>query len=258
MSVAPYKTLFRASSKRASPSILSILFEAEIKISFASSYISFSISSNEKPPSSCSSKYFSGQGRDMECLYTFSMFEIKPSSPLAFAKTSRRKRKSSLAFSYSSSINSSMTSDLKSSRSSSDAILKAASKSKRSILSFTILIQKLSIVEIRAVSRMLICFLILLYSLKFFSSFIFSKAFSRDFFILSFIPAAAALVKVMMSRSSMLYDNSSSNIRLIILSTKTAVFPLPAAADTNIFLPLIFMAASWFFVHGIILPPYPP
>ncbi len=67
-----------------------------------------------------------------------------------------------------------------------------------------------------------------------------SVTFSESaFLIFSFISAAAALVKVTISMEST--GIFSSVTIFFIRSTRTAVFPAPAAAETNIFLSLCSM-----------------
>ena len=64
---------------------------------------------------------------------------------------------------------------------------------------------------------------------------------------LSFNSLAEAFVNVTIS--SLLISTLSSMTRLITLSTSTAVFPLPADADTNILLFLLSIASFCFSVH---------
>ena len=67
-------------------------------------------------------------------------------------------------------------------------------------------------------------------------------------FILSFISAAAAFVKVKTSNS---FTWVPSRTFLLALSVRTAVFPEPAPADTIIFVPSSVMACCCSFVNAI-------
>ena len=89
-------------------------------------------------------------------------------------------------------------------------------------------LQKLSIVVICAWCSRISCF----WRWRFPGSSI--SFFEIAFPILSRIWAAAALVNVTTSSRSMSSGFSGSEIMRTILSTRTAVLPLPAAADTRI------------------------
>ena len=67
--------------------------------------------------------------------------------------------------------------------------------------------------------------------------------------ILSLISDAAALVKVTTSKLSISTNFSLFVIIFIILSTKTAVFPEPAAAATNKLQSLLSITSCCSFVH---------
>ena len=96
--------------------------------------------------------------------------------------------------------------------------------------------QKASIVQILALLSSTTCFLNLV------SKGALSISLYKAFKILSLISEAAAFVKVTTNILSI--STPSSIIFLIILSTNTAVLPLPAAAATKILLPLPVIAAS--------------
>ncbi len=84
-------------------------------------------------------------------------------------------------------------------------------------------------------------------------SFITSSSFDA---ILDFISAAAAFVKVTIRSRSTLTGFSVSVIICLTLSTRTAVFPEPAAAETSIFAFLAFIALLCCFVQfGKFIPP---
>ena len=72
--------------------------------------------------------------------------------------------------------------------------------------------------------------------------------------ILCRISPAAALVKVTINKRSISTGFFSSRINPKIRSTSTAVFPLPAAAETNIFLSL---TSITFFCSGVNCTPHP-
>ena len=108
-------------------------------------------------------------------------------------------------------------------------------------------VQKLSIVEILAWSTRAICFIRWL--LPGSSSSRLRKASA----ILDFISSAAALVKVTTTMESISIGAVSSITRSIILLTRTAVLPEPAAALTSILQSLASIASSCSLVHAIVL-----
>ena len=125
----------------------------------------------------------------------------------------------------------------------SSAILNAGSKSAFWKYDLMIFKQKLSMVEMVALPRSLCC---LRYS-GFKGSL--SISFPSSSEILFRIWAAAALVNVMITSLSISTGFSLSVIIFMILATRTAVFPDPAAAETRIFLPVVFITFSCASVH---------
>ena len=109
----------------------------------------------------------------------------------------------------------------------SDIIVKSGEMSAFSKFSLTSLAQKLSIVEICAFGRYIFCRLRYVFVG---SSAIISE---RRTEIRSFISAAAAFVNVTTSNFSISTGFCLSVILPITLSTKTAVLPEPAAAETR-------------------------
>ena len=218
--------------------------------SITSSYISFPNSVSYKSTSwlilyfsICSLSHLNGYGKAWIKLYIFNIFSSNSSSFPPNNSSILYNPKllfSSLYDSYAFSNKSSNTFVFIKILCDSSHILMFGSISNILKFSFTSLKQKASIVV------MLALFIYISWFFKWFTfcgSFSCSKALYIAFSIFSLSSWAAAFVKV--TTNILSTSKYSSKTFFIILSTSTAVLPLPADALTNIFESLFLIAFSW-------------
>ena len=182
-----------------------------------------------------------------------------PRSALPCEKASAKRRKAGSAFSYCSSRSSSSTSFCRMRSSSSLPTRNAGSTARRSACSRSTVRQKLSIVVIRAASSSASSLLARAAIPASPSRSACCRQSSSLRRMRSRISAAAARVKVMMSSSSISTGCFGSRTLATMRSVRTAVFPLPAAAEINSLRSESAMALSCSSVQRVIaLSPLPP
>ena len=175
----------------------------------------------------------SGQGMLSANWWSERISSPMPRSAFPWEKASAKRRNPVSLASYCSSRSVSSTSLFKMRSSSSPPTRKAGSTSRRSACSRSTERQKLSMVVICTASSAASSRLARAARPVLPSRTAASRLSSMRRRIRSRISAAAARVKVIMSRRSMSTGRVSSNTRDTMRSVRTAVFPLPAAAEIN-------------------------